>query len=393
MKVDETPVGASPATAPIRYDELDWRPRPTLGGDDYTSEEIWREELETIWFGDWVCLGRTDEVANPGDYVVRNLGGESIFITRDEDHQLQGFYNVCSHRGTKFLDDEPERGHVRKAFKCPYHAWTYDLSGRLIGTPNVREDELFDRSRYPLHTFAVDEYAGFLFVNLSKDPRPLTDWMNEGAESVSMFDRFKMDELRVGVRIVYEVAANWKIVVENYNECLHCPSVHPELVQVVPLFRFGEVWDEETRDDGNWMKDGATSFTIMGESQLPKFPDLLPEDYQMYYGAYQFPNLMLNLHPDTVMYYIGYPRGPKHTTVVSEYLFRPETIADPDAFKPEPVVELWDLISKQDWEVCERAQTGVGSRAFTTGVYPRQDRFLYDFNERYRKNMGRPMLG
>jgi len=222
MKVEETP-----STSAIRYDELDWRPRPTLGRDDYTSEEIWREELETIWFGDWVCLGRTEEVANPGDYVVRNLGGESVFITRNDDRELKGFYNVCSHRGTKFLDDEPEKGHVRKAFKCPYHAWTYDLSGRLIGTPNVKEDELFDRSKYPLHTFAVDEYAGFLFVNLAKEPRPLMDWMNEGAESVSMFDRFKMDELRVGVRIVYEVEANWKIVVENYNECLHCPSVHP----------------------------------------------------------------------------------------------------------------------------------------------------------------------
>ena len=80
-----------------------------------------------------------------------------------------------------------------------------------------------------------------------------------------MFERFRLEELRVGVRIVYEVAANWKIVVENYNECLHCPQVHPELVQVVPLFRFGEVWDEETRDDGNWMREGATSFTMTGD--------------------------------------------------------------------------------------------------------------------------------
>lgn len=378
---------------PIRYDEREWRPRPTLAGTDYTSEEVWQEERERIWFGDWVVLGRTEEVASPGDYVVRDLAGESVFITRNEAGELKGFYNVCSHRGTKFLDDEPERGHVRKAFKCPYHAWTFDLSGRLIGTPNVREDELFDRSRYPLFGFAVQEYAGFLFVNLAPEPRPLMEWMNEGAESIAMFERYRLDELRIGVRIVYEVAANWKIVVENYNECLHCPSVHPELVQVVPLFRFGEVWDEETRDDGNWMRDGATSFTMTGESQLPKFPDLLPEDYQMYYGAYQFPNLMINLHPDAVMYYIAYPKGPGHTTVVSEYLFRPETIADPNLFKPEPVVELWDLISKQDWEVCERAQTGVGSRAYRTGVYPRQDRFLYDFNERYRKQMGRPLLG
>jgi Rieske 2Fe-2S family protein len=383
MKVEE----------PIRYDEVDWRPRPTLGGSDYTSLEVYEEERERIWWGDWVCLGRDEEVANPGDFMVRDLAGESVFITRNHDGELHGFYNVCSHRGTKFLDDEPASGNVRKAFTCPYHGWAYDLNGRLIGTPNVKEGELFDRGDYPLHGFAVESCAGFLFANLSNEPRPLLSALNAGAESITMFERFKMDELRIGVRIVYEVAANWKIIVENYNECLHCPQIHPELVKVVPLFRFGEVWDEVTRDDGNWMVEGATSFTISGESELPKLPGLPPEDYSMYFGAYQFPNLLLNLHPDCGMYYIGYPKGPNHTTVVSEYLFRPETIADPSLFKPEPVVELWDLISRQDWEVCQRAQTGVGSRAFTTGVYPRQDRFLYDFNERYRKQMGRPLLG
>jgi Rieske 2Fe-2S family protein len=378
---------------PIRYDEKEWRPRPTLSSADYTSQEVWDEERERIWFGDWVCIGREEEVANPGDYLVRDLAGESIFITRDHDGGLNGFYNVCSHRGTKFLDDEPAGGNVRKAFACPYHGWTYDLKGCLLGTPNVKEGELFDRGDYPLHGFAVETHSGFLFVNLSEEPRDFLEAISEGAENVTMFERFAMDELRVGVRIVYEVAANWKIVVENYNECLHCPTIHPELVQVVPLFRFGEVWDEETRDDGNWMRDGATSFTISGESSLPKLPGLEPEDYSMYFGAYQFPNLMLNLHPDCGMYYIGYPNGPGHTQIISEYLFRPETIADPELFKPEPVVELWDLISKQDWAVVERAQTGVGSRAFTTGVYPRQDRFLYDFNERYRRQMGRPLLG
>jgi hypothetical protein len=102
---------------------------------------------------------------------------------------------------------------------------------------------------------------------------------------------------------------------------------------------------------------------------------------------------MLNLHPDCVMYYIGYPKGPSHTQVVSEFLFRPEVIADPEAFRPQPVVEFWDLISRQDWEVCARAQTGVGSRSFTTGIYPRQDRFLYWFNEEYRLAMGRDLLG
>ena len=216
--------------------------------------------------------------------------------------------------------------------------------------------------------------------------------MREGTESITNFDRYKLDELRIGVRMRYEVKANWKIVVENYNECLHCPTVHPQLVSIVPLYRFGEVWDEETQDDGNWMIEGATSFTQTGRSDLPPLPGLDPDDHHMYYGTFQFPNLLLNLHPDCAMYYLLFPNGPGHTTVISEYLFRPETIASA-SFRPDPVVELWDLISKQDWSVCERAQTGVGSRAFKTGVYPRQDRFLFDFNERYRRVMGRPTIG
>jgi phenylpropionate dioxygenase-like ring-hydroxylating dioxygenase large terminal subunit len=386
MQTEDRPAGH------IRYDERTWRPRPTLGSADYVGQGVYDEERERIWWGDWVTIGRSEEVADPGDFVVKDLAGESIFLTRDAEGRLNGFYNVCSHRGTKFLDDDAS-GNVRKAFRCPYHAWTYDLNGRLIGSPNIAEDEFFDREQYPLHSFAVGEYAGFVFVNLAREPRPLMEALTDGAESITAFDRFHMEDLRVGIRIVYEVEANWKIVVENYNECLHCPQVHPELVQVIPLFRFGEVWDEETRDDGNWMIDGATSFTMTGQSELPKLPDLQPDDYRMYYGSYEFPNLMLNLHPDCVMYYIGLPKGPSHTQVISEYLFRPETIADPNVFKPDPVVEFWDLISKQDWDVCERAQTGVGSRAFTAGVYPRQDRFLYNFNEEWREKMGRPLLG
>jgi glycine betaine catabolism A len=376
----------------LRYDERDWRPRPTLAGHEYTNREVYEEERERIWWGDWVALGRSEEVASPGDFVVKDLAGESVFLVRNAAGGLHGFYNVCAHRGTKFLDDDA-RGNARKAFACPYHGWTYDLDGCLIGTPNVKEDERFERDRYPLHGFAVGEYAGFVFANLSAEPRPLMEALTDGAESITAFERFRMQDLRIGVRLVYEVEANWKIVVENYNECLHCPTIHPELVQVVPLFRFGEVWDEETRDDGNRMVEGATSFTISGRSELPTLPGLVPEDLSMYYGSYEFPNLMLNLHPDCVMYYLGFPKGPSHTQVVSEYLFRPETIADPEAFKPEPVVELWDLISKQDWDVCARAQTGVGSRAYATGVYPRQDRFLYWFNEEYRLAMGRELLG
>ena len=376
---------------PARSNETsDWTPRPTLSGTDYTSLEVYEQEREHVWWGDWVCVGRAEDVPNPGDYLVRNLAGESIFITRNDQSELRAFYNVCSHRGTRFVDGPS--GSARKVFVCPYHSWSYDLNGCLVGSPNVKEDEAFDRSTYPLHAIAVEAYAGFLFVNLAEKQRPLLEQLTSGAETITAFERFKMDELRVGVRLRYEVDANWKILVENYNECLHCPTIHPELVKVVPLFRFGEEWDEQIADDGNRMIEGATSFTKTGHSELPKLPGLNPEDYEMYFGMFSFPNLMLNLHPDCGMYYIVYPNGPGRSTVISEYLFRPETIASPD-FAPEPVVEFWDLVSTQDWEVCRRAQTGVGSRAYTTGIYPRQDRFLYWFNEEWRTRMGRERIG
>ena len=370
-----------------------WVPRATLSSADYASPEVFEAERERIWWGDWVCIGRSAEIGEPGEYIVRDLAGESIFVVRNRQGAVRGFYNVCSHRGTKFLDDCEGTGKVKKAFKCPYHAWSFDLDGKLIASPNVHEDDAFERSDYPLYDFAVDEYAGFLFVNLTTGtPRPLLDALREGAETITAYERYRMGDLRPGARIVYEVAANWKIVIENYNECLHCPQIHPELVSVIPLFRFGEVWDDESTDGGNRMIDAATNFSLTGKSSLPQFPGLDPHDYHMYYGTFEFPNLMVNLHPDSMMTYIAMPKGPDHTTIISEFFFRPETIADP-AFDPSPVVEFWDLISRQDWAVVERAQTGVSSRAFKRGVYPRQDRFLFWFNEAWRTRMGRERLG
>ncbi len=377
---------------PLRHAEAAWRPRPTLAGSDYASDAVYDDERERIWFGGWVCVGRSEELAATGDYLLRDLLGESVIVLRNRGGELRAFYNVCAHRGTRLLDPEPACGHLGKVLKCPYHAWSYDLDGRLIGTPNVHEDERFERGDYPLHAVAVDEYAGFVFVSLEPNVKPLDVSLRSSVETITDFDRYRMGELRVARRLVYEVKANWKILVENYNECLHCPTIHPELVAVVPLYRKGEVWDGETRDGGNLMRDGATSFTATGSSDLPIFPDLRPEDYGMYYGAFQFPNLMINLHPDALMTYVLYPRGPAHTTVVSEFLFRPETIALP-GFRPDPVVDLWDLISRQDWVVCERAQTGVSSRSYRSGVYPRQDRLVFSFNEQWRMAMSRPLLG
>lgn len=392
----ETP-DAIKTAANVRHRAADWRPRPTLGRDDYVSPEVWAEERERLWFGGWVCIGRAAEIANAGEYLVRDLVGESIVVLRHGDGRPRAFYNVCSHRGTRLLDGAPgeayDCGRLGKAMKCPYHAWAFDLDGRLIGTPNVHEDEAFDRSAYPLHAIRVDELGGFLFVNLADDGPTLAESLGAGVETIVGFERYGLDELRVARRLVYEVAANWKLIAENYNECLHCPTVHPELVKLVPLYRMGEVWDGEAPDGGNWMADGASSFTLTGTSGLPTFPGLRDDDRRLYYGILQFPNLFVNLHPDAVMTYRLEPLALDRTRVVTEFLFRSEAIAA-DGFDPAPVVELWDLISRQDWAIVERAQLGVRSRAYARGgVFPRQDRLVFDFTESWRAAMGRPLLG
>jgi Rieske 2Fe-2S family protein len=378
------------AAALQRHGPDHWHPRPTLSRADYASAEVFEAERERIWFGGWVAIGRAEDVGEPGDYLVRDLAGESVFVVRNAAGELHAFYNVCAHRGTKLLDDGA--GHASRALKCPYHAWSFDLDGRLIGTPNVHEDEAFERDDYPLAPIRVGTYDGFLFLSLEPDVEPLRESLLVGAETIVGFDRYAMGELRAARRIDYDVAANWKVIVENYNECLHCPTVHPELVALVPLFRTGEVWTDEAPDGGNLMRDGASSFTVSGSSGLPPFPGLSGADRQTYYGTFQFPNLMVNLHPDAMMTYRLEPIGPVRTRVVSEFFFRPETIAA-SGFDPSPVVELWDLISRQDWAIVERAQLGVSSRGFRGGVYPKNDRLAFDFDERWRVAMGHEPIG
>src|SRR5436190_23609610 len=150
-----------------------WPPRPTLTRADYSRQGVYEEERERLFFRGSICIGRSAEVETPGDYLVRDVVGESVFVVRNRDGELRAFYNVCAHRGTKLLDDDPACGHLGKALKCPYHAWSYDFDGRLLATPNVHEDEQFGRDDYPLHGIAVGEHAGFLFVSLANEPPPL----------------------------------------------------------------------------------------------------------------------------------------------------------------------------------------------------------------------------
>jgi Rieske 2Fe-2S family protein len=249
----------------------------------------------------------------------------------------------------------------------------------------VRADEGFDRDERPLWDVHVATWEGFVFVNASADPPPLLDVLRDDPEEPMQFERYGMGELRIGSAATYDTAANWKIVIDNYNECLHCPSVHPELVTLIPVYRRGTTV-EDPESWGVMLREGATSLTRSGLSSLPPLPGIEGEDRHRYYGCHIFPNLFLDLTSDNVTYDILLPDGPGRTLDTGGYLLHPDTLAtDPDL---SDIIEFGDLVSRQDIAVCERAQMGVGSRAFAEGgtLVPK-DRDLGWFRDRYLEIM------
>jgi Rieske 2Fe-2S family protein len=360
------------------------RGRTTLPGRDYHATEVFDLERERIFARNWFYAGRAEGLDEPGDFVAVDVAGESVIVVRTKDDELRGFYNVCRHRGSRLCDDAS--GTMKGAIKCPYHAWAYSFDGRLIGTPNVAKDEV-DRDSLSLWPVSVDTWQGFLFVHLDPDPMPLEESLREHPDSPLSFARFNLDGLRIGHQTVNEVQANWKILIDNYNECLHCPTVHPELVAVIPGFRGGAVYDADRPDGGMAIVGGGNSFTSTGRSDLPLLPSMSAADETSLYGCTVYPNMFIDVTGTGAISTVLLPRAPGHTTVITEYLFEPEVIAA-DGFDPTEIVDFVELVAGQDYVVCERVQRGTGSRAFTHGVLAEKDSLLNGFYSRYLAQRG-----
>jgi glycine betaine catabolism A len=357
----------------------------TLTGHEYRSTAVFDLERTELFGRQWYYAGRSELVSQPSDRLVVDVAGESVLVVRDKAGRLHGFFNVCRHRGAQ-LCDEGDAG-APGGITCPYHAWSYSLDGRLIGTPHVGRDEV-DRESMSLWPVSVAEWQGFVFVNLADQPPELKDWLAGQAHEPLRFEQHHLEHLRIGHRTVSEVAANWKILIDNYNECLHCPKVHPELVELIPIYRTGSVMDASRADGGVTLSAGATSFTLSGRSWLPLLEGMGETEAGSYFGAAVFPNMFIDITGTSAIITKLVPRGPAHTTVVSEYLFVAEAV-EADDFDPSEIVEFSELVARQDYDVCERVQRGISSRAFTRGIYADKDSMAHEFNEWYRSVINR----
>ena len=347
----------------------------TLPAAYYVDGQYFAREMETLFGRMWICAGRTEQIERPGQFFVREVLGESIIVTRAPSGRVHAFYNVCRHRGTKLCTEL--EGAFAGSIQCPYHAWTYDLEGRLIGAPHMEEVPHFRKEEYPLHRVHADVWDGHIFINLADDPQPL---LAQLADLPAKFTPWRMAELRLGHRIVYDVRANWKLLIQNYNECLHCPNLHPALNKL-SHYLSGE--NEPLR--GTYMggrmdlRPGVATLSMDGTCPRAFLPGLSEQDVRRVYYYAIFPNMLLSLHPDYMLVHTLWPIAPDRTINICEWHFHPATRAQP-GFDASDAIDFWDMTNRQDWHVCELSQAGISSRAYAPGPYSNREDLLYAFD-------------
>jgi Rieske 2Fe-2S family protein len=259
---------------------------------------------------------------------------------------------------------------------CPYHGWTYALDGALIGAPHM-EQPGFSRADYPLKPVAIEIWEGHIFLNFAAEPRPLAAQLGDLPER---FAAWRMAELRLGRRIDYDVKANWKLIVANYNECLHCPLVHPTLNRLTDYL--GADNEPATQDyigGAMGFRNGAETMSFGGVRQRAYLPGLNEAQQRIvnYYAIY--PNLLLALHPDYMMVHTLWPKAAGLTTIVCEWHFHPDEMAKP-GFTGDDAVEFWDMVNREDWGISELSQLGIASRAYKPGPYSKREELLHAFD-------------
>ncbi len=267
-------------------------------------------------------------------------------------------------------------------FQCPYHAWIYDLDGRLVRAKHTEDLEDFSFETFGLRPVHAATWQGFVFLNLSDgEVEPLEAQLGD---LVDHFARFDFSTLRSAKRIDYDVASNWKFIAENYSECYHCPGVHPQLNKLTP-YDLGGDYDPDGQWQGGWMElvGGAETMALDGghgsRHGRPSMCGITAEDEVRIYYYVLWPLTFLSIHPDYLLVHRLEPIDASHTRVICEWLFEEETIALPD-FDPSEPIAFWDLTNRQDWHVCELQQRGTKSRSWVAGRYSNNEASVQAFD-------------
>ena len=306
----------------------------------YSEREIWEREQQRIFAHSWQYVGHAGQVARVGDFFTARAGRIPVVVTRAEDDETRAFLNVCRHRGSTVAEGNGNR----LTLQCPYHAWTYALDGTLRAAP--RAD--FDLGELPLVQVPLETWGPFLFANPNPDSEPLADFLGEMPAQVEELG-LDVDTLRFHHRAEWSVAANWKIVSENFLECYHCAVAHPGFTALVDISP-----DAYRLEEHRWFS-----------SQFGPVREQNDDPIARSQFHFLWPNTGINVFPGQPNLSIGpiLPAAPGRTDRVLDYFFAPET---DDAWIAE-LLELDDQIGREDTALVERVQDGTASGALIEG--------------------------
>lgn len=353
----------------------------TLPGRYYTDPDVFRREQEHVFEEMWCCAVRSADLDRPGAFRTVPVGRESVLVTRGRSGRLNAFLNVCRHRGARLCTEES--GSVRRNLQCPYHAWTYDLDGRLVAAPNLTDMPGLDRVAYGLRRVHLREWLGYAWVCLADQPPPFEDTVigdvaaRLGDEAA--IDCYAPERLALGRRISYDVHANWKLIIENFMECYHCATIHPELTDVLPEFADGFAAQYYV-GHGPEFADEARGFTVDGSAGFARLPGVPDSHDRRYYAITVRPQVFVNLVPDHVVLHRMFPLAHDRTRVECDWLYAPDVV-DSGADVSHSV-ELFHRVNAQDFAACERTQPAMSSRAYRDGgVLVPSEHHIGEFHE------------
>ncbi|MFJ8961576.1 aromatic ring-hydroxylating dioxygenase subunit alpha [Lentzea sp. NPDC102401] len=339
---------------------------PTLPGSTYTDPAIFALEQENIFERMWFCAVRGADLPDAGNFRTVQIGRESVLVTRSRDGSLRAFLNICRHRGAKLCVEET--GTVKRNFQCPYHAWTYGLDGKLVAAPNLTSMPDVDRVEYGLRPVHLREWLGYAWLSLADEPASFEETVQQDVRerlgNLDAIGNYQVSELELGRRITYDVKANWKLIIENFMECYHCATIHPELTEVLPEFADGYAAQYYV-GHGAVFGEEIKGFTIDGSAGFENLSGVDAEQDRRYYAITVRPQVFINLVPDHVIIHRMFPMAADRTIVECDWLYAKDVVATGKDVSRS--VELFHRVNEQDFEACERCQPAMSSRAYRDG--------------------------
>ena len=337
----------------------------TLPQPAYTSPDVLAWERERFFEGSWSCVGRSADIATPGDMRAIRVGDDAVLLVRGSDGLLRAFFNTCRHRGHELLPCDGPAVSAR-SIRCPYHSWTYALDGTFRTAPNFADRPGWskDDPANSLLAARVEEWGGWVFVNCDGEAPPLSRHIGNLDGAIRPYEP---ERLVVVATHEYEIQTNWKLVHENYHECYHCSNIHPELCRVTPP-ESGHQFVPDGLVVGGSMELMPHAETMSLDGRSDGVPlrglDAAQRRIVEYWGL--FPNLLISAHPDYVLTHRVEPRGVDRTWIECAWLFPPEAVERP-GFDPTYAVEFWDITNRQDWSATEAVYRGVAGRGYRQG--------------------------